>query len=279
MIDTYLLEQLLAVYKYGTLSAAADAIHLSQPTLSRSMRKLEDEIGVPLFIHGKNKIVLNETGCLVAEYRIKIKQLETDMLNHARKLSRINNSIVWGSCARTPYVELGKILSSVYNDKEIVCEIESENKLISELLADNYIFIVLTHPLDDRSLINVQWKTENLYITLPKKHHLSGCNEIRLSQLSGENILLYSNLGFWQDMLKSKIPQAHFVIHNEYEILNNLIRSSDWPIFQTNFTIGSRPEISDRLNIPVTDAEANVTYYCIYKKQNKKLLSEFIKKL
>ena len=44
MIEIYLLEQFYAFYKYKTLSSAAEHLHLSQPSLSRSMRKLEDKM-------------------------------------------------------------------------------------------------------------------------------------------------------------------------------------------------------------------------------------------
>ena len=49
MIEIYLLEQLVALAEYGTLSEATEHIHLTQPTLTRSMQKLETQIGVPLF--------------------------------------------------------------------------------------------------------------------------------------------------------------------------------------------------------------------------------------
>ena len=45
MIDTYLLEQLCAVWDCGTLSAASEKLHLTQPSLTRSMQKLEDLLG------------------------------------------------------------------------------------------------------------------------------------------------------------------------------------------------------------------------------------------
>ena len=50
MIEIRLLEQLAAFAEYGTLSEAAERLHTSQPTLTRSMKQLEDELGVPLFI-------------------------------------------------------------------------------------------------------------------------------------------------------------------------------------------------------------------------------------
>ena len=56
MIEIYLLEQLEAFARCGTLSAAAEELHLSQPALTRSMKKLEELIGVPIFERGKNKL-------------------------------------------------------------------------------------------------------------------------------------------------------------------------------------------------------------------------------
>ena len=46
MIEIYLLEQLVAFETYGTLSAAAEYLHISQPALSHSMQKLEELMGV-----------------------------------------------------------------------------------------------------------------------------------------------------------------------------------------------------------------------------------------
>ena len=46
MIEIYLLEQLAAVAEHGTLIKAAEALYLSQPALSRSMKKLETQLGV-----------------------------------------------------------------------------------------------------------------------------------------------------------------------------------------------------------------------------------------
>ena len=71
MFELYQLEQLLAVAKCGTLSNAAEQLHISQPALSRSMQRLENEIQVPLFIRRKNKIELNENGKLAVEYAKK----------------------------------------------------------------------------------------------------------------------------------------------------------------------------------------------------------------
>ena len=66
MIEMYLLEQLAAFAKFGTLSEAANELYVSQPALSRSMKKLERMFDAELFSRSKNKIALNENGKLAA---------------------------------------------------------------------------------------------------------------------------------------------------------------------------------------------------------------------
>ena len=48
MIELHLLEQLLALERHGTLSAASSALHLSQPALSMAVGKVERALGAPL---------------------------------------------------------------------------------------------------------------------------------------------------------------------------------------------------------------------------------------
>ena len=50
------IQQLLAIADTGTISKAAEQMHLSQPALTRSIQKLESEWGVTLFDRKKNKV-------------------------------------------------------------------------------------------------------------------------------------------------------------------------------------------------------------------------------
>lgn len=49
MIDLELLRELTAFKKYGTLSATAKHLMITQPSVTRGMQKLEEEMGVELF--------------------------------------------------------------------------------------------------------------------------------------------------------------------------------------------------------------------------------------
>lgn len=75
MLNLELLEELVAFQEFGTLSATAEHLMLTQPTVTRGMKKLEQELGVTLFDRSKsNRIVLNDTGVLAANEAKKLLQ-------------------------------------------------------------------------------------------------------------------------------------------------------------------------------------------------------------
>ncbi len=53
MIEIYLLEQLIAVDQYKSFNTAAKKLNLTQPTITRSMQKIEHEFGISLFTRKK----------------------------------------------------------------------------------------------------------------------------------------------------------------------------------------------------------------------------------
>ncbi|HZV72173.1 MAG TPA: LysR substrate-binding domain-containing protein [Conexibacter sp.] len=56
------LQYVLAAIEHGSFSAAADALHLAQPSVSEQIRRLEDELGVALFVRTGRRLVLTEAG-------------------------------------------------------------------------------------------------------------------------------------------------------------------------------------------------------------------------
>ena len=66
-MNRQLLEQLVYFEKYGTLTDVANKLLITQPTVTRGMQKLEDELGVELFKRSVNKLTLTKTGEFAAK--------------------------------------------------------------------------------------------------------------------------------------------------------------------------------------------------------------------
>ena len=63
----HLLRIFTVVAEYMSFSRAAQALYVSQPAVSKAVRELEHQLGVPLFERGGGKLSLTEAGALLAE--------------------------------------------------------------------------------------------------------------------------------------------------------------------------------------------------------------------
>lgn len=68
MIEFNQLKHLVAIAKNKTISKAAEELLISQPGLTKSMQRLEEDLGLSLFNRKKNKIELNDNGLLAVEF-------------------------------------------------------------------------------------------------------------------------------------------------------------------------------------------------------------------
>ena len=102
MLDLNELEQITAFADMGTLSLAAEKLHISQPTITRTMQHLEEIFGVSLFIRGKNKIMLNDTGIKAVEQARQLLLAADNALRTVRAFDKSLHTITISSCAPAP---------------------------------------------------------------------------------------------------------------------------------------------------------------------------------
>lgn len=70
-----LLQYFLAVAREGNVSKAAEALHITQPTLSRQIAQLEEELGVRLFVRTGRRMELTDEGLLLRRRAGEISEL------------------------------------------------------------------------------------------------------------------------------------------------------------------------------------------------------------
>lgn len=74
-MEIRVLRYFLTVVREESITKAADVLHITQPTLSRQMSQMEDDIGVKLFHRGTRKITLTNEGMLLRRRAEEILQL------------------------------------------------------------------------------------------------------------------------------------------------------------------------------------------------------------
>lgn len=266
MIEMYLFEQLDAVARYGTLLAASEKLHITQPSMSRAMKKLEEIVGVELFEHKGNRLVLNEYGRIAAEYARRILDSQDEMVSRIRMLERSKRTILLGSCAPGPLFELPSILSSLYRDQTISTEIRDEETLLNGLKQNVYQLVILIHKPDDPEIRSHPCGSEHLYFSLPKEHRFAKEKSISFADMDGEGFLMASEVGVWDAMVRREMPNARFMLQGDRSTLREVVRSSSLPSFMTDLTVRLYGIDDDRVAVPILDAAARMPYWCCCRK-------------
>lgn len=262
MIETYLLEQFVAFAKYGTLLAAAEELHITQPTLSRSMRKLEEAFGVPIFYRENSKLTLNETGKVALEYAMKVLSSNQDMIDHILSFDRSLRTVSIGSCSPFPISELMPSLQDCIPDKTLLTElVSSDEKLINDLKNHQYDLVILHTLPEDKSLFCQRYMEERIYLSISPDHPFAKKKSISFKEMLGLRILISQNIGFWMDITKKHLNESDLLVQGNTDALIDLIEASSLPSFNSDRILEQGIETYERKNIPISDDDAHATYW------------------
>ena len=272
MIEIYLLEQFDAFARCGTLLAASEELHITQPTLSRSMKKLEDEFGVSLFHRENSKLSLNETGKLAAEYARRALEANQEMIDRVVMFDRSLRTVSLGSCAPFPVNELMPTLQEQLPGKTLSSELLSnDEQLLKGLRNHLYQLVVLHENPEDKALYCQRYLEEKLYITVPEDHPLAMRQSVTFDELKGFRILMTSAIGFWMGVTLKHLSESDLLIQTSTDALAELIDASNLPFFNSDQMMRAGVEIPGRISLPITDGDAHATFWlaCLASEQLK----------
>lgn len=278
MIELYELRQFAAFAKHGTLSEAAEFLHLSQPALSRTMKHLEDDLGIPLFERSRNRLALNANGEYVLDLARKLLADADTLPSKAREFDRKNRTITLGICSPAPAWILIPLLTNHFPHMSLQTEQDTKSRLLSDLDNQVYQLIALPEKPEGSQYFCRECGKETLMFALPKGHRFARRKSISFSEMNGENMLLMPDIGFWS-FVRKKMPDSRFLTQSDRFSFNELVQASSLPSFVTDLSEKHREIPAGRIYVPISDPEATVTYYLICKTENKKMFQTLFQEL
>lgn len=268
MLDLNELEQLIAFADTGTLSKVAEDFHISTPSVTRSMKNVEEAFGVPLFHRTKNRIELNETGSMAVEYARKVLDEAEHAVRRVREYNARRKTITVKSCAPAPLWKLLMQLNGRYPEMTISSGIGQNEEVLEALKRQECDFAILPFMIQDEHFVIKEYMKEKLFVCVPKNHELARYKELSFQIINGFNFLLRSELGFWDTICRKKMPASRFLVQTDEFTMNELIKSSSLPCFVTDAVMSQGAiDTEKRVSIPMTDSEVNVTFYLAVRKK------------
>lgn len=266
MLELYVLKQFVTFADAGTLSEAAEILHLSQPALSRNMKKFESDLEITLFERKKNQLKLNKNGEYVLDLARKLLSDTDSLMIKARDFDRKNHTISLGTCAPAPMWTLTPLITNVYSHMPLRTQTDQADQLLSGLYNDDYQIIVLPEKPDDSRCFSKVCGHEALMFAFPKGHRYARRKQLSFADMNGENMLLMPDIGFWSFVM-DKMPDSHFLTQNDRFSFNELVQTSSLPCFVTDLSEKYRITPPGRIYVPISDECATVTYYLVCKRE------------
>ena len=152
-------------------------------------------------------------------------------------------------------------------------ETDECRRLLAGLESNIYQLIAVNEKPEGKQYCCKECGKESLMFALPKGHRYSRRKSLSFAEMNGENILLMSDIGFWNFVQTKKMPDSRFLTQSDRFDFNELVQASSLASFTSDLAEKYIEVAPGRINVPISDEEATVTYHLVCKVENKK---EFI---
>lgn len=266
MLDLETINYFLEFFKEGSLLKASKKLNISQPSLSRSIKKLEDELGIELFDRTGNKLIPNDNAMYLKPYFENMLLLEKTIMATADNIRHTTCTIRIGLTAPGPlYILCDKIERKGHKYQ---IEYLPENEIINQLNLEVIDVGFINKPHNDKNIISSKFLVEKLSVSLPKTHFLAKMTDgVYFKDIDGQSFLLGNSTGIWESLVREKMPNSRFYIQ-DMEALQEIVSASSLPAFVTN--VSKNFDDENRVYIPILDDEASLTFYMVALRKEEK---------
>ncbi|MGL4452801.1 MAG: LysR family transcriptional regulator [Sarcina sp.] len=193
-----------SVAKHENITKAAKELHISQPSLSITIKRLENELSVPLFNRNGKSLELNQYG---KRYLTHVNSILSDLENAKNEILELygeKNKHISLSATATLFLS-GLLKDFLIENPDITMTqtINYEKNILENLKNRTIDFAITSPPLVEIGIETIELLEEELVVVVPKCHKLSKVKSIYLSELKNENFIeLTENYSFKKALRK-----------------------------------------------------------------------------
>jgi LysR family hydrogen peroxide-inducible transcriptional activator len=193
-MEMHQLRYFQAVARTGNFSRAARECHVSQPSLSQQILKLEDELGETLFFRNQQGATMTPAGLLFRPFADRIL---ADAEEARRRVSEVGpvvrGKLVLGALPTiAPFMvpELVTSFMAQYPEAEVTVQEDVTLRLVAGIEAGEIDVALLSLPVATGTLEKLELMEEPLLLALPSGHHRAADETVRMEEVTGEKFIL-----------------------------------------------------------------------------------------
>jgi LysR family hydrogen peroxide-inducible transcriptional activator len=188
------LQYLVALAETRHFGRAAERCHVSQPTLSAQLRKLEEFLGVALIERRPRRVALTRAGEAVVECARRMLRDAEDI----RALARASQDPLAGQLKLGLIPTLGPYLlprvapriARALPKLQLILHEYQTAPLVDRVVQGELDLAILALPADTKGLVTRTLFAEAFLVAAPRHHRLAARKRVKSSELAGEKLLL-----------------------------------------------------------------------------------------
>ncbi len=254
------LKYIVAVAREKHFGKAADACHVSQPTLSVAIKKLEEELDVKLFERSASEVTVTPLG----EEIVRQAQGVLEQADGIRELAKRGKDPLAGPLRLGVIYTIGPYLLpdlvrqaiSRHRQMPLILQENFTVKLLEQLRTGEIDCAVLAEPIPDTSLAIAPLYDEPFVAAVPSSHAWAARSTIRAEELKHETMLLLGNGHCFRDHVLEVCPEfARF--SSTADGIRKSFEGSSLETIKHMVAAGMGITLLPRLSVPQGGLEAN----------------------
>ncbi|WP_251551547.1 cidABC operon transcriptional activator CidR [Neobacillus muris] len=195
-MDIKHLQYFLEVAKYNSFSLAANHLYITQPTISKMIKNLEQELGVELFYRSRKQLLLTDAGRVIAEQAALIDRAMKNLNTELENLSELKKGHI--RIGLPPIFDAHHFLEIVgkFHEKYpgVTFQlVENGSKKIEEAVETNLLDAgVVVLPTKHEIFDSFSILEEDLKLVLPASHPFAKRELVNVSELADELFILFN---------------------------------------------------------------------------------------
>jgi len=209
-------EYVLSVYREGSFTKAAKKLYVSQPSLSATIKRIEDQIESPLFDRSTSPITLTEVGKEYVNCALDIEQKEKDFdLFVSDYTSMLTGNIKIGGTSLFSSYVLPKLISNFnLSYPQIRFELyEDSTKYLMHKLSLGELDIVIDNvAINDQQILPTLYSSELLVLAVPKSFDVN--DKLEKYRLTAEDVKNDKHKRAELEVSLKEFKQENFILLN-----------------------------------------------------------------
>lgn len=283
-MEYYQLEQFLAIADNGTMREAAEKLLLTPPALSKSIKKLERELGCRLFERSQNRMWLSRYGEIFYDGVKEIMRVtnKTKELLEVEKLKSASTIRLGFSYSMLCQYETPEI-AHLFENLRFESYITDEADLLDRLYDCRIDFAYMDKRYASDAFNAVEVFTEQAYLSVPKSSAFYERESVGIEELAQETLLLPTTgpgLAPWYEEIAAaaKVPDQGIQRSPIRDYLCAM-DNSEFNHFTTSMMLSFMGKTADRRAVPIDSPVASRTFVRLSRGEGDPRVYEFEKEL